>query len=181
MQRIRPGYRRLIHYVESSPADQLQPEYSIGFDGAGLTPLSPEEADHALSYSSDGKYYVDTYSRLDLPPVMELRRSSDASPVMTVDKAWRLKGKLLLVMGEMDKNVDPSTTLQVVDRLIKADKDFDFLEVPGGGHGAGGRYGERRLMNFFVRNLMGGSTPDWDPPPGRQGNCGRRVESAFLA
>ena len=331
--------------------------YRIAFDGTRLTPLSPAEADHTLSYSSDGKYYVDTYSRLDLPPVMELRRAADAGLVMTVDKAddarlvaagwkpaepfhttgrdgrtgiwgviwrpagfdaarrypvvediyagpqgsfvpkdfttrvepltelgfvvaqidgmgtnnrsrlfhdvawhdlkdagladrilwhkavaarypwydiaggvgifgtsaggqnamgallfhpefytvavansgshdnrmdkiwwneqwmgwpvgpwysqssnvdnaWRLQGKLMLVMGEMDKNVDPSTTLQVVDRLIKAGKDFDFLEVPGGGHGAGGRYGERRLMDFFVRNLMGAPTPDWNKLPG---------------
>jgi len=331
--------------------------YKIAFDGTGLTPLSPAEADHTLEFSEDGKYYVDTYSRLDLPPVMELHRAADASLVMTVDKAddsqlvaegwkpaepfhaagrdgkteiwgviyrpanfdpqkkcpvvediyagpqgsfvpksfstrvepltqlgfvvvqidgmgtnnrsrafhdvawrnlkdagledrilwhkavaakypwydiskgvgifgtsaggqsamgallfhpefykvavansgshdnrmdkiwwneqwmgwpvgpwysessnvdnaWRLKGKLLLVMGEMDKNVDPSTTLQVVDRLIKAGKDFDFLEVPGGRHGAGGRYGERRLMDFFVRNLMGQPTPNWNQEVG---------------
>jgi dipeptidyl aminopeptidase/acylaminoacyl peptidase len=331
--------------------------YKIAFDGAGLTPLSPAEADHTLESSQDGKYYVDTYSRLELPPVMELHRAADASLVMTVDKAddsqlvaagwkpaepfhaagrdgkteiwgviyqpanfdpqkkypvvediyagpqgsfvpksfstrvepltqlgfvvvqidgmgtnnrsrafhdvawrnlkdagfedrilwhkavaakypwydiskgigifgnsaggqsamgallfhpefykiavansgshdnrmdkiwwneqwmgwpvgpwysessnvdnaWRLKGKLLLVMGEMDKNVDPSTTLQVVDRLIKAGKDFDFLEVPGGGHGAGGHYGERRLMDFFVRNLMAQPTPDWNQEVG---------------
>jgi hypothetical protein len=61
--------------------------YRIGFDGSGLTPLSPIEADHTLSYSPDGKYYVDTYSRLDLPPVMELHRASDASLFMAVDKA----------------------------------------------------------------------------------------------
>jgi dipeptidyl aminopeptidase/acylaminoacyl peptidase len=79
-----------------------------------------------------------------------------------VDNAWRLKGKLLLVMGEMDKNVDPSSTLQVVDRLIKANKDFDLLVVPGGGHGAGGRYGQRRLMDFFVRNLLNEPTPAWN-------------------
>jgi dipeptidyl aminopeptidase/acylaminoacyl peptidase len=326
--------------------------YRIAFDGSGLTPLSPAPADHKLNYSPDGKYYVDTYSRLDLPPVMELRRSVDASLLMTVDtadatalraagwqpaepfhaqgrdgktqiwgvlyrpanfdparkypvvediyagpqgsfvpksfttriqpltelgfvvvqidgmgtnnrsrafhdvawrnlkdagfpdrilwhqavaarypwydisrvgifgtsaggqnamaallfhpefykaavansgshdnrmdkiwwneqwmgwpvgpwysessnvdNAWRLKGKLMLVMGEMDKNVDPATTLQVADRLIKAGKDFDLLFVPGGGHGAGGRYGERRLMDFFVRNLQGADTPDWN-------------------
>jgi len=82
-----------------------------------------------------------------------------------VDNAWRLQGKLLLVMGEMDKNVDPATTLQVADRLIKADKDFDLLLVPGGGHGAGGRYGERKLMDFFVRNLLGAPTPDWNRQP----------------
>ena len=79
-----------------------------------------------------------------------------------VDNAWRLQGKLMLVMGEMDKNVDPATTLQVADRLIKAGKDFDLLFVPGGGHGAGGRYGERKLMDFFVRNLQGTPTPDWN-------------------
>ena len=61
--------------------------YKIGFDGTGLTPLTPAEANHSLSYSSDGKYCVDTYSRLDMPPVMELHRAADASLVMTVDKA----------------------------------------------------------------------------------------------
>jgi len=79
-----------------------------------------------------------------------------------MENAWRLQGKLLLVMGEMDKNVDPATTLQVADRLIKANKDFDLLFVPGGGHGAGGRYGERKLMDFFVRNLLEEPTPDWN-------------------
>jgi len=329
--------------------------YKIRFDGTELTPLTPAKADHTLEYSKDGKYFVDTYSRLDLPPVMELHRADDASLVMAVDKAddgplraagwqpaepfhtagrdgktqiwgvinrplnfdpkkkykviediyagpqgsfvaksfttrtepltalgfvvvqidgmgtnnrsrafhdvawhdlkdagfadrilwhkaaaeeypwydisrvgifgtsaggqsamgallfhpefykvavansgshdnrmdkiwwneqwmgwpigpwyaessnvenaWRLQGKLMLVMGEMDKNVDPSTTLQVVDRLIKAGKDFDLLFVPGGGHGAGGRYGERKLMDFFVRNLLDEPTPDWNQLP----------------
>ncbi len=61
--------------------------YKIGFDGTGLTVLSPANADHTLNYSRDGKYFVDTYSRLDLPPVMELHRASDASLVMDVDSA----------------------------------------------------------------------------------------------
>jgi dipeptidyl aminopeptidase/acylaminoacyl peptidase len=78
------------------------------------------------------------------------------------DNAWRLQGKLLLVGGEMDKNVDPATTLQVADRLMKANKDFDLLFVPGGGHGAGGRYGARKLMDFFVRTLLDVPTPDWN-------------------
>jgi putative intracellular protease/amidase len=79
-----------------------------------------------------------------------------------VGNAWRLQGKLLLVVGEMDKNVDPATTLQVADGLMKANKDFDLLFVPGSGHGAGGRYGPRKLMDFFVRNLLGVPTPDWN-------------------
>jgi dipeptidyl aminopeptidase/acylaminoacyl peptidase len=56
-----------------------------------------------------------------------------------VTQAHRLQGKLLLTVGELDRNVDPSSTMQVVDALIKADKDFEFLIVPGAGHGVGER------------------------------------------
>jgi dipeptidyl aminopeptidase/acylaminoacyl peptidase len=82
-----------------------------------------------------------------------------------VDNAWRLQGKLMLVVGEMDKNVDPSSTFQVADRLEKANKMFDLLYVPGGGHGAGGAYGQRKLQDFFVHNLLGQETPPWNEEP----------------
>ncbi|OHB62294.1 MAG: hypothetical protein A2168_03070, partial [Planctomycetes bacterium RBG_13_50_24] len=52
-----------------------------------------------------------------------------------VTQAHKLQGKLLLTVGELDKNVDPASTMQVVNALIKADKDFDLLIVPGSGHG----------------------------------------------
>jgi dipeptidyl aminopeptidase/acylaminoacyl peptidase len=56
----------------------------------------------------------------------------------------------------MDRNVDPASTMQVVDALIKADKDFDLLVVPGAGHGVAGRsYGSRRRTDYFVRHLLG--------------------------
>jgi dipeptidyl-peptidase 4 len=46
--------------------------------------------------------------------------------------------------------------MQVVNALIKADKDFDLLVVPGAGHGvAGSPYAHRRLQDFFVRHLLG--------------------------
>jgi dipeptidyl aminopeptidase/acylaminoacyl peptidase len=70
--------------------------------------------------------------------------------------AHKLQGKLMLTVGEMDRNVDPASTMQVVDALIKANKDFDLIVVPGGGHGAGSQpYGERRRRDFFVRHLLG--------------------------
>ncbi|MHB0960144.1 MAG: S9 family peptidase [Pirellulaceae bacterium] len=70
--------------------------------------------------------------------------------------AHKLVGKLLLIVGELDRNVDPASTLQVVNSLIKADKDFDMLVVPGGGHGiAESPYGTRRRSDFFVRHLLG--------------------------
>jgi dipeptidyl aminopeptidase/acylaminoacyl peptidase len=73
-----------------------------------------------------------------------------------VTQAHKLEGKLLLIVGELDRNVDPASTMQVVNALIKANKDFDLLVVPGAGHGAGGSpYGQRRQQDFFVRHLLG--------------------------
>jgi dipeptidyl-peptidase-4 len=73
-----------------------------------------------------------------------------------VTQAHKLQGKLLLTVGELDRNVDPSSTMQVVNALIKADKDFDLLIVPGRGHGVGETpYASRRRMDFFVRHLLG--------------------------
>ncbi|NQV24085.1 MAG: DPP IV N-terminal domain-containing protein [Rhodopirellula sp.] len=73
-----------------------------------------------------------------------------------VTNAHRLTGKLFLTVGELDRNVDPASTMQVVNALIKADKDFDLLVVPGGGHGIGeSPYGKRRRQDFFVRHLLG--------------------------
>jgi dipeptidyl-peptidase 4 len=80
-----------------------------------------------------------------------------------VTDAHKLQGKLLLMVGEMDKNVDPASTMQVVNALIKADKNFDLLYMPGAGHGvARTPYGWRRLQEFFQKNLLGASGPDVD-------------------
>ncbi len=79
-----------------------------------------------------------------------------------VDNAYRLQGKVLLVLGELDNNVDPSSTLQVVNQFIKHNKKFNLLFVPGGGHGAGGAYGQHLLQDFFVHNLLGVEPPDWN-------------------
>ncbi len=78
-----------------------------------------------------------------------------------VTQAHRLTGKLLLTVGEVDQNVDPASTMQVVNALIKANKDFDLLVVPNGGHGIGeSSYGARRRKDFFVRHLLGVEPPD---------------------
>jgi dipeptidyl aminopeptidase/acylaminoacyl peptidase len=79
-----------------------------------------------------------------------------------VDNAYRLQGKLLLVVPEMDTNVDPASTYQVVNALIRANKKFDLLTVPGGGHGAGGAFYQRLLQDFFVHHLHGVEPPDWN-------------------
>ena len=79
-----------------------------------------------------------------------------------ITNAGKLKGRLLLIVGEMDTNVPPESTYRLTDALIKAKKDFDFLMVPGMGHSDGGTYGERRRRDFFVRHLHGIDTPDWN-------------------
>jgi len=70
-----------------------------------------------------------------------------------VDNAYRLEGKLLLINGELDDNVDPTSTLQVVDALVKANKDFEQLYLPGYGHSLGDNYVTRKVFEFFVKNM----------------------------
>jgi len=86
-----------------------------------------------------------------------------------VDHAHLLQGKLLLMVGELDTNVDPASTLQVVNALVKANKNFDLLIFPGEDHNAGrggqyADYGERKRFDFFVRHLMGQNPPEWSAP-----------------
>ena len=84
-----------------------------------------------------------------------------------VDNAYLLQGKVLLIVGEMDTNVDPSSTFQVVNQLVKHDKDFDLLVIPGASHTNGGAYGDHKRFDFFARQLLGVNPPDWkdvEPP-----------------
>jgi dipeptidyl aminopeptidase/acylaminoacyl peptidase len=82
-----------------------------------------------------------------------------------VDNAWRLQGKLLLLVGELDENVDPASTFQVANALIKANKTFDVFVFPNGDHGVGRRgalapYGDRKQWDYFVHHLLGAEPPD---------------------
>ncbi len=79
-----------------------------------------------------------------------------------VVNAHKLKGKLMLIVGEMDDNVDPASTMQVADALIKAKKDFELVVLPGSNHTLGGTYGEQKRRDFFIRHLLQKQTPDWN-------------------
>ena len=75
-----------------------------------------------------------------------------------VDHAASLTGRLLMIVGEQDSNVDPASTMQVADALIRAGKDFELLVLPGGEHSVGRSTGPidyvaRRQFDFFVRTL----------------------------
>ena len=65
----------------------LRHAYRTALDGSGLTLLTPEDADHAVSFSSDGKYFVDVFSRVDLPTVSVLRSAADGRIIKEIEKA----------------------------------------------------------------------------------------------
>src|SRR5207247_2308582 len=60
--------------------------YRIDFDGSGLTRLTEADANHTAVFSSNMKFYVDTYSRIDLPPIVELRRVTGNALVATLER-----------------------------------------------------------------------------------------------
>ena len=73
------------------------------------------------------------------------------------DLAKNLKGHLLLVHGDIDNNVHPGNTLRVVDALVKANKRFDFMMLPGQRHGFGNAtaYFDRMMWYYFAEHLLG--------------------------
>ncbi len=84
--------------------------------------------------------------------------------VSNITNAKNLKGKLLLVHGGIDENVNPSATFKLAEALVNADKDFDLLILPSQRHGYQGKanlYFTKKKWNFFVEHLLG-ATPIWD-------------------
>jgi len=78
-----------------------------------------------------------------------------------VENAHKLTRPLMLVVGELDDNVDPASTMQVADALIRAGKDFELVVIPGARHTMGEAFGEHKRYDFFVRHLMGKTPPAW--------------------
>jgi dipeptidyl aminopeptidase/acylaminoacyl peptidase len=82
-------------------------------------------------------------------------------PQANMSIAKNLKGKLLLIHGDMDDNVHPALTIQVVDALIKANKDFDLLILPNLNHVTAifDPYYIRKQIDYFVMHLLGKLPP----------------------
>ena len=93
-----------------------------------------------------------------------ISEKSDTSFSYMIDKnqdlAKNLKGKLLLIHGEIDNNVHPAYTLRVVNALIKANKRFDMLILPTQRHGFGdmNEYWFWRTADYFSKYLLGDNT-----------------------
>lgn len=81
-----------------------------------------------------------------------------------ITNAKNLKGKLLLVHGGIDENVNPSATFKLAEALINADKQFDMLILPSQRHGFQGKhlkYFNKMRWNYFVEHLRG-VEPIWN-------------------
>ena len=80
--------------------------------------------------------------------------------------AKQLKGHLMLVHGDIDNNVHPANTIRVVDALIRANKRFEMLILPGQRHGFGDmdEYFYWRMVDFFSRWLNGKAEESVDIP-----------------
>lgn len=89
---------------------------------------------------------------------------STYNQVSNITMAPNLKGKLLLVHGGIDENVNPSATFKLAEALVKADKEFDMLILPSQHHGYAPKYNDyftKKKWNYFVENLLG-VKPIWD-------------------
>ncbi|MEH6535002.1 MAG: prolyl oligopeptidase family serine peptidase [Psychroserpens sp.] len=81
-----------------------------------------------------------------------------------ITNAKHLKGKLLLVHGGLDDNVNPSATFKLAEALVKADKEFDLLILPSQQHGYQGehrKYFIKKRWNYFIKYLLE-SEPIWN-------------------
>ena len=70
-----------------------------------------------------------------------------------IENAGNLKGKLLLITGDVDDNVHPAGTYRLVNALIKKKKKFDMMVFPGVDHGMGGSYYVNLIHDYFSDNL----------------------------
>jgi dipeptidyl aminopeptidase/acylaminoacyl peptidase len=78
--------------------------------------------------------------------------------------AKNLEGRLFIIHGEADMNVHPSNSARLANELMKQGKYFDYLVVPGGGHGwsSNGLYVQKRIWLYFIEHLMDYKLEDID-------------------
>lgn len=84
-------------------------------------------------------------------------------PIPTnMELASRLKGRLLLMTGEVDENVPVASTIRMADALQKAGKRFDMMIFPEQGHGLMGDYYMNIIRNYFLDHLVAPKQEDID-------------------
>ena len=123
----------------------------------------------AESGNHDNRNYEDDWGERYQGLLVRQGSSDNYAEEANQTHARNLRGKLMLVHGEMDDNVPVQNTRLVVDALVKAGKDFDLLMLPHArhGYGADNAYVMRRRWDYFVKNLQGNEPPNRNEPAQR--------------
>jgi len=131
--------------------------YKVGVSNVGVGSfhnMYPDyhwEAFHGIAeYSNGSRYYSDP-----------TERPLNYANLDGALQAGQLKGKLLIMLGELDENVLPATTLQTINALIKADRDFDMIYFPGENHHNRKPFTIRKILDYFVRHLHHQEPPEY--------------------
>ena len=174
------GYGNLRDYGladKKAAAEQLADRYSFvdidrvgiyGHSGGGFMSTAamlvyPDFFKVAVSSSGnhDNSIYNRWWSEKHHGVKEMVSDKGDTSFVYAIEKnpdlAKNLKGHLLLTTGDIDNNVHPGNTIRVINALVKADKRFDFVLLPGQRHGYGdmNEYFWWRMADYFSRWLIG--------------------------
>jgi dipeptidyl aminopeptidase/acylaminoacyl peptidase len=113
----------------------------------------------AVAGGHDDRIYNSSWGEL----VWDSEEGHDYEDAANATHAANLRGKLLLVHGELDDNVTPYVTLRLVDALMAADKDVDLMIVPNADHLLTVHEGHwrRRMLDYLVQHLMGETPPGY--------------------
>ena len=133
-----------------------------GYDAGHAVLEFPDFYKVAVASSADHDFRMEK----DWWPEMYMGWPVDSTyhQVSNITMAGNLKGKLLIVHGGIDENVNPSATFKLAEALVKADKEFDMLIFPSQHHGYQGKFNDyftKKLWNYFVEHLLG-AKPVWD-------------------
>jgi dipeptidyl-peptidase-4 len=133
-----------------------------GYDAGHAVLEFPDFYKVAVASSADHDFRMEK----DWWPEMYMGWPVDSTydQVSNITMAKNLKGKLLIVHGGLDENVNPSATFKLAEAFIKNDKEFDMLIIPSQHHGYTGKYGDyftKKLWNYFIEHL-GGEKTLWD-------------------
>lgn len=111
-------------------------------------------------------YWSEKYQGLMSRDTVRKTDNFETSANKTMAKS--LQGHLMLMHGDMDDNVHPANTIQLIDELEKANRTFDLVWAPNRNHGLNEPYFIRRRWDYFVQYLMGVTPPEnylIVPPP----------------
>jgi dipeptidyl aminopeptidase/acylaminoacyl peptidase len=114
---------------------------------------------YKVAVSGAGNHHPNTYGHFWAERYLGLYDKAKYDKSANYTYAKNLKGKLLLMHGDMDDNVHPAATMKVVDALIKANKNFDMIIFPDAGHGLPS-FEVRKRWDYFVKYLMGAEPPE---------------------